>query len=137
MELPAGVKDKYLRRISYFLEIIKSHRASTAEHSISTEQIASLQEAFIGAAGLGNTIYGTTAVQLQELRTNVDRLRRDQSGYGIMHEEIVTILQGFLTNLRHDVEEDLLNNLIDQAVNMTLGDFVLLASHALDEGEKD
>lgn len=101
------------------------------------EVLAGFQECYAGATGIASAIFGPEGIQLREVLSATEGLRSINRTPGVMDARIAVIVQGFLVNVRCEIETGLLTNIVAQGVGAALGDFVALASQAHDAGQKD
>ena len=127
MRYTVNLKDSLLNRINELLE----KELDEAPH-------ADAAEVHLAVINMFETLYGPHAPQLDMIKTVRDQVY-DRETWGIHYQPTLFIeyLHGFLRTLASDIQEGRVVNIQSEARGEVLGDFLVLAREALDEGQKD
>jgi len=138
MKLSETVENTILTRIDELLSRLCQFSPNPDSSRGSQQQeLAAFQECYAATVSIGNSVYGLSSVQMEELLKTVEGLRSINRYPGAMDGRIAVVLHGFLTNLKHEIQKGLLIKLAESAAAEVLGDFVVLADKALTADQKD
>ena len=124
-------KEQIISRIDSLLKI------EHAEGPRGTETSAQGRELYTGTMNLVSNIYGSSSPQMSSVIEINERLMNSNYDEDDKNAFLVEELKGTLKSIKDEINHGLLESIQKQAKAEILADFIYLAKHSLDEGNKD